>query len=954
MTISPTQLQASADQVGKVKVVAGYALQQRLGSGSFATVYKGVKVNSSDVGEACSNTLEGMDIVAIKAITRTSDKLTKKVLENLEMEISILRNYRHPNIVCLHDVQKTERHFFLILEYCGGGDLQRLIRTRKAGRLSETLSRRLMRDLASGLKFLWSQELIHRDIKPQNLLITGPLPLDEIHDPDKLDANEEIRQEADFPSSKFALKIADFGFARHLQTASLAETLCGSPLYMAPEILQHQRYDAKADLWSVGTVLFEMIAGKPPFNGENHIDLLRNIQRKAVRLPNDVRVSKECVNLLRILLNRNPLCRAGFNEFVVACDAFVALGCAGMAPVEAVGTSHQPTMKMDLGTIHEDLGATSVMTTSEEQNQMSRALAPSRASPPRTMESTGMATPPFGPMTSPTTAIVTPPLDSRQYSRQNQSNNSKFAPLQPSPPQSSVQFNPSNVLGPSIPNLADSRTAPGQIQLTTFQQANPPSREATSLQQSTDDSEFVMVEHGTTNRSDSSSPSSSIHNRLPKQNRGEYMVVNDARSSSGPLRGMLGTSPGTGGMLVNLMGMGSRPRVLHQNSSNMSSPSVDSQIESASKMIAAAEDVGRRAISVAHLGDTRAYLAMRCLIGLTTGSSLLSAAPMEGVEKSNDEHSSANVTNYEEGSSHSTEVTGQARKRTSSSTDRSMDEAKAVDDDEEEMPFAIAVETAQIKDSSFVPIPSRSGNESLYRKNSIVASKADPKFSPQLVRLRFGEALTSYLKSLSMIKCVLGAVQKVKKDVEYARGQGQMSIDQAKRVEFLVTRCDTTTNWLSGQFTGVLERADAANAEISKFPVPASGERTDTLPVTSATELIYNHSLACGRDAAVKQLLGQFEAARSCYRTAGLLAETLLMEPNVGADDRKILEGYVDGFSARITALDFIILQQSRRSLTSSAGTAKKGSGVIGIIGGIQPLAPGFDSVLPPLRSPIP
>lgn len=704
----------------------------------------------------------------------------------------------------------------------------------------------------------------------------------------------------------------------------------------------------------MGTVLFEMIAGKPPFNGENHIDLLRNIQRKAVRLPNDVRVSRECVNLLRILLNRNPLSRAGFNEFIAACDAFVALGCAGMAPVEAVGTYNQPSMKMDLGTIHEDLGAASVMTASEEQNQMSRALAPARASPPRTMESTGMATPPFGPMTTPTTAIVTPPLDSRHRSRHNQSNTSKFAPLQPSPPQSSVSFNPSNVLAPSIPNLADSRSAPGQIQLTTFQQTNSPSREANSLYQSTEDGEFVMVEHGTANGSDPSSPSSSIHNRLPKQSRGEYMVVNDGRSCSGPLRGMLSTSPGTGGMLVNLMGMGSRPRMLHQNSSNMSSPSADSQIESASKMIAAAEDVGRRAISVAHLGDTRAYLAMRCLVGLTTGSSLLSTTPMEGVENSNDEHSSANVTNCDERSSHSTEVTGQARKRTSS-TDRSMAEAKAVEDDEEEMPFAMPVETTRIKDSSFVPIPSRSGNESLYRKNSIVPSKADPKFSPQLVRLRFGEALTSYLKSLSMIKCVLGAVQKVQKDLEYARGQGQMSIDQANRVEFLLKRCDTTTNWLSGQFAGVLERADAANSEISKFPVPVSGERTDTLPVTSATELIYNHSLACGRDAAVKQLLGQFEAARSCYRTAGLLAETLLMEPNVGANDRKILEGYVDGFSARITALDLMILQQSRRSLTSSAGgTTRKGSGVIGVIGGIQPVTTGFDSVLPPLRSPVP
>lgn len=236
-------------QPQRVKVVAGYALQQRLGSGSFATVYKGVKIpGSSDsdpqerqhADDSVSPPAEP-DIVAIKAIARTSEKLTKKVLQNLEIEISILRTYRHPNIVCMHNVQKTDRHFYLILEYCGGGDVQRLIRTRKSGRLSERLTRRLMRDLAAGLKFLWGQELIHRDIKPQNLLLTGALPLDEINDPDATPEEEARRRKINYPTEQFSLKIADFGFARHLQTASLAETLCGSPLYMAPEILQHHR-----------------------------------------------------------------------------------------------------------------------------------------------------------------------------------------------------------------------------------------------------------------------------------------------------------------------------------------------------------------------------------------------------------------------------------------------------------------------------------------------------------------------------------------------------------------------------------------------------------------------------------------------------------------------------------------------------------------------------------------
>jgi serine/threonine-protein kinase ULK/ATG1 len=216
-------------------IIAGYTLEERLGSGSFANVYKASRKYQNELNH---NSIEH---VAIKAIARDSNKLTKKVLENLELEISILQKYRHANIVCLHRVQKTDQFFYLILEFCGGGDLQRLIRTRKSGRLSEQLVRRLVRDLAAGLTFLSSQNLIHRDIKPQNLLLTGPLPLDEENDPSCTEEMERDRKRVNFDTNKFHLKIADFGFARHLQKTSLADTLCGSPLYMAPEILQHQR-----------------------------------------------------------------------------------------------------------------------------------------------------------------------------------------------------------------------------------------------------------------------------------------------------------------------------------------------------------------------------------------------------------------------------------------------------------------------------------------------------------------------------------------------------------------------------------------------------------------------------------------------------------------------------------------------------------------------------------------
>ncbi len=224
------------------RVAAGYVLQQRLGSGSFATVYKGIR--REEYKQSVHNGGElpppPPSIAAIKAISRQSKKITEKVLRYLEREIAILRTFRHPNICCLHDVQNTESHIYLVLEYCGGGDLQRLIRTRQKGRLSEKLCRRLVRDLAAGLRFLWGEQVVHRDIKPQNLLLTGRLPPeDESENPARENAKKIDQQGIDSTdtSEGFMLKIADFGFARYLPGVDLAETMCGSPLYMAPEIL---------------------------------------------------------------------------------------------------------------------------------------------------------------------------------------------------------------------------------------------------------------------------------------------------------------------------------------------------------------------------------------------------------------------------------------------------------------------------------------------------------------------------------------------------------------------------------------------------------------------------------------------------------------------------------------------------------------------------------------------
>lgn len=253
-----------------------YVIERRLGTGSYAIVWLGRRKR------------DGL-VVALKAISR--ERLTEKLTENLESEMSILREFRHPNLVGLVEISKQPEHIFIALEYMRGGDLQKYIRREK--RLEEKTAKRFMGHLASGLEFLWSKHLIHRDLKPQNLLLTS-----------------------DEPTA--TLKIADFGFARKLEKASLAETLCGSPLYMAPEILSFKKYDAKADLWSVGTILFEMVAGEPPFGGRDHRELLNNIKRTQLRLPPHIQVSQDCLELLQQLLRRDPRARISLDDFARA------------------------------------------------------------------------------------------------------------------------------------------------------------------------------------------------------------------------------------------------------------------------------------------------------------------------------------------------------------------------------------------------------------------------------------------------------------------------------------------------------------------------------------------------------------------------------------------------------------------------------------------------------------
>lgn len=274
--------------------------------------------------------------MAIKAVNLV--KLNKKLKDNLYVEIEILKGIHHPHIVSLIDCRESKTHIHLMMEYCELGDLSYFIKKREKlagnptltdvvrkypnavdGGLNEVVVRHFLKQIASAMEFLRSRDFVHRDVKPQNLLL--------IPSPDwmgqRKGASEYMTasKEPTVPmvgiNSLPMLKLADFGFARSLPSTSLAETLCGSPLYMAPEILRYEKYDARADLWSIGTVLYEMVVGKPPFRAVNHVELLRKIEQNddIIRFPPRAGISREMKDIVRRFLKKQPNERLTFDEF---------------------------------------------------------------------------------------------------------------------------------------------------------------------------------------------------------------------------------------------------------------------------------------------------------------------------------------------------------------------------------------------------------------------------------------------------------------------------------------------------------------------------------------------------------------------------------------------------------------------------------------------------------------
>ncbi|XP_076800157.1 serine/threonine-protein kinase ULK3-like isoform X3 [Clavelina lepadiformis] len=251
-----------------------FVLTQKLGSGTYATVYKAYKKSG-----------EQREVSAIKCIQKAT--LNRTSIENLLVEIEILKQIKHEHVVQLLDFRWDNSYIYLIMEYCGGGDLSTFIQARRI--LPELTVKRFLQQIASALQLLHKHNISHMDLKPQNILLTTG------HHP--------------------VLKLADFGFAQYLGS-NQDFALRGSPLYMAPEMILQHHYDAKVDLWSVGVILYESLFGQPPFASRSFDELTDKIKSDyAIQIPVEPSVSSSCRDLLVSLLQRDPLQRISFEDF---------------------------------------------------------------------------------------------------------------------------------------------------------------------------------------------------------------------------------------------------------------------------------------------------------------------------------------------------------------------------------------------------------------------------------------------------------------------------------------------------------------------------------------------------------------------------------------------------------------------------------------------------------------
>ncbi|CAF1007365.1 unnamed protein product [Adineta ricciae] len=261
-----------------------YEILDKLGEGSFGTVFR-VRNRENDL------------FYAMKTIgKKPGNKIKASVLEN---EVKLLKEVNHPNLIQLHEVLESSQNLYLIVELCEGGELG--LHLKKIGPLPEEIVKQIMSKLVNALYYLHKMDIVHRDLKLENILLKN------------------------IPTSKtdeFDIRVTDFGLSSKqsiTNTDSLFNEYCGTPLYMAPEILDNKNYSALCDVWALGIIMFYLITGRHPYVANNERRLLELIRTQKLRYDSEKfkNLSSEGLAFLQGMLVYDTVHRRTMGELTV-------------------------------------------------------------------------------------------------------------------------------------------------------------------------------------------------------------------------------------------------------------------------------------------------------------------------------------------------------------------------------------------------------------------------------------------------------------------------------------------------------------------------------------------------------------------------------------------------------------------------------------------------------------
>ncbi|XP_078061915.1 calcium/calmodulin-dependent protein kinase type 1-like isoform X1 [Mustelus asterias] len=246
-------------------ISAVYVIKEKLGAGAFSEVM-------------LAEDRQSKRLVAMKCIVKDILQGREAVLEN---EIAVLRKIKHENIVSLQKVYESPSHLYLVMELVSGGELfDRII---ERGFYTERDASKLIHQILDAVSYLHQLGIVHRDLKPENLLYVSP-----------------------FDDSK--IMISDFGLSKIEETGRFLSTACGTPGYVAPEVLEQKPYGKSVDCWSIGIISYILLCGYPPFYHENDSELFKQILKAEFEFdpPYWDDISESAKDFIRHLLVREP------------------------------------------------------------------------------------------------------------------------------------------------------------------------------------------------------------------------------------------------------------------------------------------------------------------------------------------------------------------------------------------------------------------------------------------------------------------------------------------------------------------------------------------------------------------------------------------------------------------------------------------------------------------------